>query len=284
MTGDDTSLLRIGELSQRVGVSDHVLRAWERRYGVPSPVRTGGGFRLYSEVDVARIRRMQQLVSEGVAPAEAARAVNAAPAPASASDLEAMTSALVDALEGMDEPRAQDLLDELFARQSVESAIRDVVLPCLHTFGDRWADGGVTVAQEHFATQVLRGRLFGLARGWGRGFGPRVLLACPAGEQHDVGLLAFGVALSRRGYAITYLGADTPDADLARTVEVMRPAAVVLAVTHPQKLAGTVRALTKAGAPRILLAGAAAGQAVARGAKVQVLAGDPVTAAAQFDA
>ena len=67
-------LLRIGELSRRVGVSDHVLRAWERRYGLLKPVRSAGGFRLYSEADEGRVRRMQAHLAGGLSAAEAARA------------------------------------------------------------------------------------------------------------------------------------------------------------------------------------------------------------------
>ena len=52
-------VLRIGELSRRAGVSGHVLRAWERRYGSPQPVRSDGGFRLYTEADEKRIRQMR---------------------------------------------------------------------------------------------------------------------------------------------------------------------------------------------------------------------------------
>ena len=63
--------LRIGELSRRLGVSDHVLRAWERRYGLLQPVRSPGGFRLYSEADEMRIRRMQTHLAHGLSAAEA---------------------------------------------------------------------------------------------------------------------------------------------------------------------------------------------------------------------
>ena len=69
-------LLRIGELGQRLGVSDHVLRAWQNRYGLPQPVRSSGGFRLYSEADEWRLRRMQAYLAEGLSPAEAARAAH----------------------------------------------------------------------------------------------------------------------------------------------------------------------------------------------------------------
>jgi MerR family transcriptional regulator, light-induced transcriptional regulator len=70
----DRPLLRIGELSRRVGVSDHLLRAWESRYGLLQPVRSPGGFRLYSEADEPRIRTMQAYLAEGLSAAEAARA------------------------------------------------------------------------------------------------------------------------------------------------------------------------------------------------------------------
>ena len=72
---EGSPLLPIGELSRRLGVSDHVLRAWESRYGLLQPVRSAGGFRLYSEADARRVRRMQAHLAHGLSAAEAARAV-----------------------------------------------------------------------------------------------------------------------------------------------------------------------------------------------------------------
>ena len=74
-TPDGSPVLRIGELSRRADVSDHVLRAWESRYGLLKPVRSAGGFRLYSEADALRVRRMQAHLARGLSAAEAARAV-----------------------------------------------------------------------------------------------------------------------------------------------------------------------------------------------------------------
>jgi MerR family transcriptional regulator, light-induced transcriptional regulator len=67
-------VLRIGELSRRVGVNGHVLRAWERRYLLLQPVRSEGGFRLYTEADERRVRRMRDHLARGLSAAEAARA------------------------------------------------------------------------------------------------------------------------------------------------------------------------------------------------------------------
>src|SRR5438270_7305780 len=72
---EEQPALRIGELSRRLGVSDHVLRAWETRYGLLHPSRSAGGYRLYSDADADRIRRMQAHLAAGLSAAEAAQAV-----------------------------------------------------------------------------------------------------------------------------------------------------------------------------------------------------------------
>src|SRR3954467_3974463 len=82
-------LVRIGELSRRVGVSEHVLRAWETRYGLVAPTRSPGGYRLYSADDEQRVRRMQFHLAGGLHAAEAARAAiadNGSPTVASAAE------------------------------------------------------------------------------------------------------------------------------------------------------------------------------------------------------
>src|SRR3954465_5974966 len=70
--------LRIGELSKRSGVSPHVLRAWERRYGLLRPTRSSGGLRLYSGDDLKRVRLMREHLGQGAAAAEAAALVTGA--------------------------------------------------------------------------------------------------------------------------------------------------------------------------------------------------------------
>jgi hypothetical protein len=86
----------------------------------------------------------------------------------------------------------------------------------------------VSVAQEHFASNLIRGRLLGLAQGWGHGRGPGAILACVPGEQHELVLLAFGVALRRRGWRITYVGTDSPIEAVADLSRSLVPAVVVL--------------------------------------------------------
>ncbi len=241
----DRPLLRIGELSRRLGVSDHVLRAWESRYGLLQPVRSPGGFRLYSEADESRIRRMQAYLADGLSAAEAARAAlddgggastppgQPAGPPLTASAGSEPSAALRQALDAFDEPAAQAAMDRLLADLSPPAVLRDVVLPYLADLGERWQGGTASVAMEHFASNVIRGRLAGLARGWGSGHGPQALLACPPGELHDMALMVFGIVLHRNGWRIGYLGTDTPAEELERAAGATRPDLVVLAATRP---------------------------------------------------
>jgi MerR family transcriptional regulator, light-induced transcriptional regulator len=289
-TPDGPPVLRIGELSRRLGVSDHVLRAWESRYGLLQPVRSAGGFRLYSEADESRVRRMQAHLARGLSAAEAARAVlgedsgaghgRAAGPDRAAPAAGELPGDLRRALDAFDEPAAQAALDRLVSDLSVTTVLRDVVLPYLTELGERWESGTASIAQEHFASNVIRGRLAGLARGWGNGHGPRAVLACPPGELHDLALMVFGIVLNRNGWRIDYLGMNTPVEELTRTVDARRPDLVVLAVTLPENLEPLVAQLTAlARRAPLALAGAGATPEIAGAAGARLLTGDPVTEA-----
>ena len=278
------AMLRIGTLSRRLGVSEHVLRAWERRYGLLRPTRTPGGFRLYSEADVERIQRMQGHLAEGLSPAQAARATldegrTALTSLDPAGEAEAF-GALAAALDDFDEPAANTILDRLLGTLTVETVLRDVVLPYLRHLGERWERGAATVAQEHFASNLLRGRLASLGRGWGQGQGPRALLACAPGELHDLALLAFGIVLNRSGWRIDYLGADTPLEELIRTARATRADLVVLVAALPERFDGVSEELTVlARTAPLAIGGAGATPAVAEAVGAHLLTADPVTAA-----
>jgi len=290
----ESAVLRIGELSRRVGVSEHVLRAWESRYGLLDPARSAGGYRLYSAEDESRVRRMQAHLDHGLAAAQAARAAIAGEQPGGISrhDVTAAVAraglvepadALRQALDGLDEPGAQAVLDKLLTDFTVETVLRDVLLPYLHDLGQRWEQGTVSVAQEHFASHVVRGRMASLARGWGNGRGPQAVLACPPGELHDLALLAFGIVLGRSGWRVGYLGVNMPILDLTQMAFLLRPSLVVLAATRPERFGAVAPQLSKLAAlAPLALAGPGATQDLAQSVGARLLTGDPVTAAEQI--
>lgn len=276
-------LLRIGELSKRAGVSAESLRAWERRYGLLRPIRSPGGLRLYSLQDLERVRKMRAHLASGLAAAEAARLASAADDESSRSgstDPVGLRAALAAAVERFDEAAAQALLDRAVAVLSVDALLVEVVLPYLHELGESWARGETSIAQEHFASGLMRGRLLGLARGWGLGVGPLALLACLPGEFHDLGLIAFGLALRARGWRIVFLGADTPAETIDTAARMIDPALVVLSGVSPERLSPVIAQLRPLATRHPLaIAGACAKSPEAARLAALVLAEDPVSAA-----
>jgi MerR family transcriptional regulator, light-induced transcriptional regulator len=276
--------MRIGALSRRVGVSPELLRAWEQRYGLLQPVRSAGGFRLYSTADQERVRLMRSHLEAGVSAAQAAELTLADLAgrgeEAESAGLARLSTELREALDRLDEPAAHATIDRLLATFTLRTVLGDIVLPYLHELGERWRQGETSVAQEHFASNVLRGRLLGFARGWGQGVGPRAVLACAPGELHDLALIIFGVVLAGHGWPITYLGPDTPIATIEETLADVEPRLVVIAATTKQRLRAAQPQLTElARHVPVALAGAGATAALARTTGAFLLEGDPVTAA-----
>ena len=271
--------LRIGELSRRTGVTEPTLRAWERRYGLLRPERSAGGFRLYSDEDAARVQAMRDHLGRGVAASEAAGLALAEPHTEDFVPVESLVRELADALDALDDVAAQAALDRAFATLSVESALRAVLLPVMAEVGRGWEEDESVIVREHFATNLVRGRLLALARGWDLGSGRRALLACAPEERHDVGLIAFGLALRARGWRITFLGADTPASTLARAAALTQPDLVVVGASRPERLDHP--GLRELGAAyRLALGGPGATETLAERAGAELLPGHPLDAAA----
>ncbi len=237
----------IKRVSEMVGVPVATLRAWQRRYGVVNPGRSGSGYRLYGARDIALLRRMQSLVASGWSPKEAAaavsgnadfetdpRSVRRIQPPANAADLPVSTAEadLVAAASDLDPMAVSRLLDEHFASTSFEHAVDNWLLPELERLGAAWASGDVTIAGEHIVAAAVQRRLsaaFDAAAMEGERY-PLLLTGLPAGCHHELGILAYATAARRRGMAVLHLGPDLPMRDWLVAVERHRPDAVVIAV------------------------------------------------------
>lgn len=286
--------MRIGELAARTGVSTHVLRVWERRYGLLTPTRSAGGYRLYGPQDEWRVRTTARLRDEGMSAAQAAatalqssRTLPDGTGEGGTQDVAGLRGQLLEAIERFDGTAAQAALDTGLTHLGVETAITDLVLPVLRETGDRWESGEFTVAQEHFASNLVRSRLATYSLAWDSGTGPLAVLACPAEELHDLGLLCFGVVLGRAGWRVRYLGADTPLVTLASAVLALTPDLVTLSAVDEEPLRGAAAGLDELSedaaaalaATHVGVGGAGASAEIAGLLGGTHLDGDPVDAA-----
>ena len=193
---------RIGEFARRVGVSPELLRAWEQRYGLLQPVRSAGGFRLYTEKDAERVARMRRALADGLSAAEAARVALEDEAPARGL-IEDARVRLLAAVEAYDEAALQAVLDDSIAAFGLEPFVRDLILPALAEVGRRWETGNAEVSQEHFASNLIRGRLLALARLWGEAPARwRCSRACQASSTTSASCLRAPAALPRLAHPV----------------------------------------------------------------------------------
>lgn len=249
----------IGQASLRSGVAVSLIRAWERRYGILRPARTPSGYRLYDDDAIGRLRAVRGLIERGWSARQAAAAVleqEATPRPR-AIDAPERGSTLIDAAARYDPAAVEGALDDLFGRGSFEAVIDDLVLPASAMLGDAWADGQIDVAAEHLASSAILRRLSALFdQGGLPGIGPRVLVGLPPGSRHELGALAFAVALRRLGVDVLYLGADVPVESWvdAATASAAQAAVVGVVTTRDVSTATDVATALRTSRPDLVLA------------------------------
>lgn len=246
----ETELYPIRTVSTLTGVNPVTLRAWERRYGLIAPVRTGGGHRLYSRADIDSIHRIVAAVGSGVSVGHVQRPAAVATAPPArgrpAGAWAACRNAMADAIAQFDETRLARIHSDALAVHSPDAVTRNVLMPLLAMLGERWRRSDAGIAEEHFLGVYLRNKLGArFHHRSGAPQGPKLLAACLPGEHHETGLLMFGLAAHDRGFRVVMLGADMPLAQLAPAARHARAAAIVLSCTVAPDAAALARDLRK---------------------------------------
>jgi methanogenic corrinoid protein MtbC1 len=152
------------------------------------------------------------------------------------------------------------LLGDAVVGLGLRRALHEVVLPLVNEVGARWKNGALSIAEEHVLTAVLRELLAALMRGRVAQGAP-IVLATPAGEGHDIGLLLVALLARDLAVPVVYLGIDLPAEDILATVERTRARALGLAVVLDENREQAVREVQtiQAGLPhgvRLWLGGA----------------------------
>jgi DNA-binding transcriptional MerR regulator/methylmalonyl-CoA mutase cobalamin-binding subunit len=284
-------------VAQRTGLSSHVLRAWERRYGVVTPVRSEGGQRLYSDADIERLAFLRALTDSGYSIGQLAELSSgelrrlhreepgprAGQAPAQAGPdgaaADALRATALRAIEEFDAAALRRELESGAVSLGVPRFLEQVLAPLLIDIGLRWRAGRMTIAHEHLATAVVR-QVLGWIRETAetRGAGPTLVVATPPRQRHEGGGLLVAAAAAAEGWRVTYLGADLPVVEIAEAARRTGARAVALSLLHPDDdpaLGGELRALREALPPGVaVLAGGSAAPAYA--AEIDAVGGEIV--------
>lgn len=284
---------RIGTLAKLTGLTTHALRVWERRYGALAPSRTPGGARLYSDVDVKRLRLVKNLLERGytisaIATLDMAALQRLLPAeepalvaPIATPNLRArrVIEELLAGISELDLDRASRALLQATNAFSPHDLVTEVLAPALDEVGTRWERGDICIASEHAASAMLRTQLGALLAAQPvNGMAP-VVCTTPAGEQHELGALLVAVVIAMHGRRAIYLGANLPADQIAQAARLSKAGSVALSVVglSAEQAEREVAALSELLPPSValLVGGRGAEQSLIFPQRVQVLRGLP---------
>lgn len=283
---DNLPFYTIKTVVQVTGITPATLRAWERRYKALSPSRSDGGYRLYSERDIATLLWLKGQLEAGVTISRAVAlleryheageepelamslaALKGQPAAPTANQVrsqEALTEELLAALLAFHETDAEALLTEAFALYPVEVVAEEIIAPTLTEIGELWHDGKATIVQEHFATAFLRRRLTALFHAYEQPeFGPLAITGSAPSDWHDIGILLVSMDLRRHGWRVIYLGQNVPAGHLIEEIVRLRPELVCVSATTRESATGDLSQVNEAiqrmpePRPRLIVGGAA---------------------------
>jgi DNA-binding transcriptional MerR regulator/methylmalonyl-CoA mutase cobalamin-binding subunit len=238
----------ISVVAQRTGLTPDLLRVWERRYAVVAPGRAGGGQRLYSDADVARLRLLRDATLAGrsisqvasLGTAELARMVEEDAASRAVDrpledrrELRSMVEAMVLLAGELDGARLDATLRRAAARLGLPQFLNGVAVPTLRRIGEEWHAGRLSPAHEHLASSIFHDIVADTLRlATPDPAAPVIVVATPAGERHVNGALSIAALAAVSGWHVVYLGADLPAADIASAARATGAALVALSITQ----------------------------------------------------
>ena len=234
---------RIHRFSKLTGLSTHVIRAWERRYGLVTPTRGANRYRLYNDEDVRLFRYLKAQVDQGTSIGELAEIgrkqlleqvereyleASVDPPPS-----ENLVADLIHALQDNDRVGFERKLNGALAVIPFEEALHRFLLPLQEHLGQLWHDGKLGIAQEHYCSNQIKQKIFSAMNQLRMvEAGPRVVVACPSQEWHDVSAMTAAYLCAARGCRVHYLGANLPIPDLVKFCEQIQPSYVLLSLTN----------------------------------------------------
>lgn len=233
---------RIHRVAKLTGLSKDVIRVWERRYGLVKPSRSSNRYREYSDEEVALLRfvkaQMEQGATIGGLAAEGHDALIARMRVATPVSLEEerphdrLLEDLIGSLDPLDKAGFERKLNGAVAVIPFEEALHRILLPLQRRIGELWHEGRLNVAVEHYVTKLIQQKLFSVMNQLPvNEFGPRVLIACPAGETHEIGAQTIAYLAATKGCQVYYLGPNLPASDLMTFCERIKPDLVLLSLT-----------------------------------------------------
>jgi DNA-binding transcriptional MerR regulator/methylmalonyl-CoA mutase cobalamin-binding subunit len=245
---------RIHRVAKLTGLSKDVIRVWERRYGLVKPSRSSNRYREYNDEEVALLRfvkaQMEQGATIGALAAEGHDSLVARmriATPVSAEEQkphERLLDDLMRSLDPLDKAGFERRLNGAVAVIPFDEAVQRILLPLQRRVGELWHQDRLNVAVEHYVTKIVQQKFFSVMNQLPvNESGPRILIACPEGETHEIGAQAVAYIAATKGCHVYYLGPNLPSSDLMTFCETIKPDLVLLSLTEVKPEAAALQQL-----------------------------------------
>jgi len=250
---ENTHKYPINIVAQKTGLSPHVIRAWERRYGAVVPERTATNRRLYSDSDIEKLILLSKAVKSGhgigniaelsaerlrqIMPMDAASNVVrlAAPSPKEPASSRFHLEACMAAVTRLDGSELERAIGRAAVALSQPALIDEVLVHLIHRVGEMWHDGRLRIIHEHLVTAVIRSFWGSMRSGQETpGNAPNIVVTTPAGQLHELGAVMAAATTAAMGWRITYLGPNLPAEEIAAALEFNPALAVALSIVYPE--------------------------------------------------
>ena len=229
------------------GLTEHVIRVWEKRYAAVTPGRSTTRRRLYSEDEITRLTLLRQVTGAGhsissvvrLSEHDLRRLVPESPAEAlpAGRPVEALTATLESAyaaVTALDAAGLERILHTALVGSGRAVVTSQLLVPLIHRIGEAWHEGELRIAHEHAASAVIRTFLGNFVRSHSdTSNAPVLVVTTPAGQLHELGAMLAAAAATDMGWRVTYLGPNLPAEEIAGAYRQNQAQALALSIVYP---------------------------------------------------
>lgn len=250
---DNQGQYLISTVAKRSGVKSELVRAWERRYQAVTPTRTAGGHRVYTDLDIARLKLLNLATNNGHSISQIARlsleelkSLLKVEAESRPLEIKAEVPNLVDkkllaedyiekcyaAVTAFDALALEAHFENAIVELNTDAFIEHLLTPLLTRVGDRWKTGELRPVHEHMVSAIIRSLTYILRNNAPYSENaPNMVVSTPIGQMHELGALLAAIMAELKGWRVTYLGANLPAEEIAAAVKYTDARAVTISIS-----------------------------------------------------
>jgi DNA-binding transcriptional MerR regulator/methylmalonyl-CoA mutase cobalamin-binding subunit len=249
---ENSCIYTIRFVSQRTGLSPHVIRAWEKRYQAVVPHRSPKNRRLYSEKDVHRLQLLKMITELGHSISQiasldskklldltkqgdsaATRKPKKITRPSQPDTANEHFKACLSAVINLDPVALEHCYDQAAIDLTRPALLKDVIVPLFQEIGNLWRKGSLKIINEHMATSVTRNFLMSMLRAtYVSNPAPGIVIATMVGQWHDIGALIIALTAAENGWRPLYYGPNLPSEEIATGVKQSGARALAVSIVY----------------------------------------------------